>query len=227
MATVANLIFDALAELGVVGANDEVPPEDQAFCFRRLNQILSSWSNSRLIQPELAEVAFALNGAASYTIGPSGDVVAARPLRVDGAIATDANGVDYPVRVYTREDWDSIAVKNVDGGPPEGVWYESSLTNGRAWVYPRSSGYTLKLDVMAPMAAFSSVSDEVTLPEGYYMALALTLADSVASAYGATTPTDTRRRLAGLMASIRALNAEPMHLCVWGDGEDFRIERGY
>lgn len=226
MATVANLIFDALAELGVVGAGDTVSAADYDFCLRKLNQALQRWSNRRLMQPEMAEVSVSLNGAASYTIGPTGNVVAARPLRIEGAIASDG-GVDYPVKVYTRDEWDAIAVKDVTGGPPEGIWYESSLTNGRVWVYPKSAGYTLKLDVLSLLTSFAAISDTVTLPEGYETALTLTLADDVATAYGKQTTPDTRRRLAAAMAAIRTTNAEPMYLVTGMTGEDFQIERGY
>lgn len=226
MATVANIIFDALAEIGVVGAGDEVSGADYEICLRKLNQALQRWSNRRLMAPELSEVSVLLNGAANYTIGPSGGVLTARPIRVERAIAS-GGGVDYPVKVYTRDEWDAIAVKDVTGGPPEAIWYESSAPNGRVWVYPKSADYTLKLDVLTLLTSYSAISDEIALPEGYETALTLTLADDVATLYGRQTTPDTRRRLAAAMAAIRTTNAEPLYLVTGMPGEDFRIERGF
>jgi hypothetical protein len=226
MATAADIIFDALAENGVVGASDTVPAEDAAFCLRKLNQAVQRWSNARLMLPTLTEISVTLTGLQSYTIGPTGTTVAARPLKVVGATATDINGVSYPVKVWTRPEWDSIAVKDVTGGPPTVVWYDATNTNGRIYVYPKSDGYTLSLDCYTLLTSFE-MSTSVTLPEGYETALMLTLADDIASAYGKQSKPDTRRRLAAAMSLIKATNAEPLYLSGGIGGEEFMIERGY
>lgn len=227
MTTAAQIIDDALQEIGVLGAGQTAYAEDATLCLRKLNQILQSWSTGRLYVPYLAQVTVTLSGLASYTIGPAGAVVAARPIRVESASARDASGYDYDVSVKTREEYDGIAIKGTTGGPPECVFYDKTLTNGTLYVYPKGSGYTLTLDCLSLLTSFASVSTTLTLPEGYERALYLTLADESAAAFGRTVSPDTRRRQAGAIKAIKRINAEPMLLDIDTGGELFQIERGY
>lgn len=228
MTTAANIIDDALQEIGVLGAGQTASAEDATLCLRKLNQLVQSWSNSRLMIPAMAQVSVTLTGAASYTIGPSGAVVAARPIRVESATATDSAGIDHPVGVVSREAFDSIAFKSATGGPPECVFYDKTATNGTLYVFPRSSGYTLTLDVLSLLTSFAGLSTTVTLPEGYERALYLTLADESAAAFGRTVSPDTRRRQAGAIKAIKRVNAEPMLLSIDGEeGTSFQFTRGF
>lgn len=227
MTTAANIIADALIEIGVQGAADTTSAEDQSLCLRKLNQIMQRWSNSRLAVPVLTEISVPMTGAQTYTIGPSGVVVAARPIKAMSATAIDANGLEYPVSLYSRRDWDAIGLKNVTGGPPDIAWYQPSTPNGVLHVYPLSTAYTLKLDCMTLLASFPSASTTVVLPEGYESALTLNLADDIAAAFGKQTTADTRRRCAAAMAAIKATNTEPLYLDLGMRGQDFEIDRGY
>lgn len=226
MTTAATLISDALIELGVIGANESPTPEDAAFGLRKLNQLMQRLSTSRQAFPVLTEISVTLTGAQSYTIGPSGTSSTARPVSINSATAADANGVEYAVSVITRAEWDSIAVKDVTGGPPEYVWYQAENTNGLVHVYPKANGYTLKLDCQVLLATFATVSGVLYLPEGYETWLTLSLADDMAQAYGRDVSADTRRRLAAAAAGVKRVNAEPLYLSV-EDRSEFNIERGY
>ena len=227
MTTALDIITDALQELGVVGAGDAVEPEDAALGLRRLNQVLQTWANSRLTLPALVEISVTLTTAQTYTIGPSGGTVAARPVRVNSAKARDSAGTEHPVGVINAAQWDEIAVKDVSGGPPLYVWYQATNTNGTANVYPKASGYTLLLDCQTLLTSFASTATTFSLPDGYEAALYLTLADSLASSYGKQLTQDTRRRMAGAVSAIKRTNTEPLLLCIDGGGEDYQIERGF
>lgn len=227
MTTALDIITDALQELGVVGAGDAVSPEDAALGLRRLNQIMQTWANTRLTFPALTEVSVTLTSAQDYTIGPTGGTVAVRPLKVNLAKARDSGGFEHEVGVINAAQWDEIAVKDVSGGPPLYVWYEATLINGTAHVYPKAPGYTLVLDCQALLTSFASTTTTFTLPDGYEAALYLTLADSLASGYGKQLPPDTRRRMAGAVSAIKRTNTEPLLLRVSDEGQDHQIERGY
>jgi hypothetical protein len=226
MTTAREIVSDALRELGVLAAADTASAEDASFGLRKLNQMVQRWSNTRLMVPTLTEINVPLTGAASYTIGPTGDVVAARPIRVNGASATLA-GVEYHVRVLNRDQWGDIAFKAVDGGPPDSVWYEATNTNGTIYVYPRSDTYTLVLECQTLLASFA-LGTTVTLPEGYESALILTLAEDMAGVYGRPVGQDLKGRARGARLAVKRTNTEPL-LCSLGlvGSEDYRIERGY
>lgn len=227
MSTARDIVTDALIELGVVAAGQAAESEDAALGLRKLNQLMQTWTNARLTFPTLVEISVPLDGSASYTIGPTGDVVAARPVKVLSATATLAD-VEYHVNVQTREVWDSITVKDVDGGPPCDVWYDAQSTNGRIYVYPQSTGYTLVLTCQTLLTSFANLSTTVTLPEGYETAMYLNLADRLAPAYGRQLSPDSRRMAAGAMRAVKRTNTEPMLLTTGLEsGSEYRIERGY
>lgn len=228
MSTAGQIVNDALIEIGALGIGQTASADDAAFCLRKLNQIIERLSNQRLAFPVLQEFSVTLTGAASYTIGPGGSPVTLRPLTVRRATAIDANGLEYDVRVLNQGQWDSIAQKDVTGGPPDAVWYQASVTNGVINVYPKSTGYTLKLDAQGLLAGVYALATSLTFPEGYESALMLTLADDIGSAFGKPTSADIRRRAAAAVALIKRTNYEPIlsDSPMFG-GQDSYIERGY
>lgn len=230
MTTALTIITDALTEIGVVGASDTVQPEDATFCLRKLNQVLQRWANMRLMLPALVDVSVPMTGAASYTIGPSGAVVAARPVRVSSARCVDSAGTETDIDVFGQELWDAIVVKNVTGGPVSTVWYEATNTNGTLRVYPKAgSGFTVKLRCLALLEAFT-IGETVALPEGYETALTLTLADDIAGAYGRQSTPDLRRRATAAVRTVKRSNAEPLILGIDATlvgQQSFEVERGY
>jgi len=226
MTTALDLITDALLELGVVGAGDTVSPEDAAFGLRKLNSRLEVWSNARLTFPVLQELSVTLTGAASYTLGPGGSPAVSRPLSIDHATAIDSGGLEYPVGVLDQNQWDGIVQKDVTGGPPDYVWYRAGNTNGTVYVYPKATGYTLKLDVQGVLASFAATTTSATLPEGAAVALHLALADDMAAAYGKTTPPDVRRRAAGALHAYKRTNHVPIRSESFPARQSY-IERGY
>jgi hypothetical protein len=227
MTTALQLIEDAFAQANLAETGQDLSAEDAALGLRTLNRLMGKWSNLRLFFPVLAEYSVPLTGAASYTIGPTGGVVGLRPLKVNSATATDAGGMEYPVKILTREQWDAISVKSVTGGPPSCIWYSADTTNGRVYAYPISTGYTLKIDCQALLTSFELATD-VTLPDGYEAAIVPTLADELCSSFGINTPGDVLRRAAGAVRAIKRTNTEPLQSTHdLATGSTFIIERGY
>lgn len=227
MSTGLDIITDALQELGIVGAGQSVSAEDAALCLRRLNQVVQRWSNMRLFFPVLTEISITLDGSASYLVGPGGATVTARPNRIMSATAIDSGGLEYPVDIISRREWDSIVQKDVTGGPPEYIWHEALSTNSAVHVYPKASSYTLKLDCQVLLSSFTFAGD-VTLPEGYESALVLTLAYDVAGAFGVPVRPDLMRKQSAAVRAIKRTNAEPVILTSErATDEPAEIERGY
>jgi hypothetical protein len=86
---------------------------------------------------------------------------------------------------------------------------------------------TLKINSRALLLSVTSLTQVLTLPEGYEDALVPALADACASSYQIQTPGDVLRRAAAGMRAIQNANAEPLYLDVGLTGEDFQIGRGY
>lgn len=227
--TALDLITDALIEIGAHDLGQAVPAEEAALALRKLNQMLDRWATSPSMYPVLPEVSVPLDGSASYTIGPTGDVVATRPIRIDRATCVDSAGFEYQVRVLSRPLWDDIPNKDVTGGPVSDVWYDATSTNGTVYVYPKADNeYTLKLDVTSSLFSFTSLSTASTLPVGYESAIVSNLAVELAPSFQRQAPAELIRRAAGAVRAIKRSNTEPLLVDVGlSGGEVFEIERGY
>jgi hypothetical protein len=226
--TALTLITDAMGELGLVGAGQTPTSNDADLCLRYLNRLFERWSNMRLLQPVLTQISVTMTGAASYTLGPGGSPVTVRPMKVLSVTYVDAGGLESPVDILTREQWDAIPNKADTGTYPECVWYAPELTNGVLYVYPKPSAGTLKVDCLAVMQSLA-LSATLTLPAGYESAIVATLADDIAGQFGRPVPADVRRRAAGAVRALKRTNYEPLlmvqELAMSGDTGE--IERGY
>ena len=226
MTTALQLIEDALREIGIKDDANALSAEESAHGLRVLNRLLGRWSQRRLLLPVLSDVSIPLDGSASYTIGPTGDVVATRPIRVEMARHV-LNGLEYPVRVLNQQEWNAISDKALTGEPVCDVWYEATPTNGTLHLHAIASTGTLKINSRALLLSVTSLTQVLTLPEGYEDALVPALADACASSYQIQTSGDVLRRAAAGMRAIQNANAEPLYLDVGLTGEDFQIGRGY
>lgn len=230
MTTALDLITDALSEIGVIGVGQSVPAEDAALSLRYLNRMVQRWSNTQMMMPVVAQVSVTLNGALSYTIGPSGaDVTAARPISVVGAYSEDAGGIRYDCDVLSRQEWNAIGDPQTAGGPPDGVYYERTAgTTGRIYTHPKSTGYTLKLDCLSLITSYTLLTS-VTLPPGYESAIVLSLAEDLCGPFGKRADLDLKMRAKGARMVVKRTNAEPLLLKqeLAAGEEYYEIERGY
>ena len=227
--TALDLITDALIEIGAHDLGQAVPADEAALCLRKLNQMLERWATSPSMYPVLPEVSVPLNGAASYTIGPTGDVVATRPIRIDRATCVDTTGFEYPVNALSRPEWDAISNKDVTGGPVSDVWYDATQTNGRLYVYPKAGNEdTVKLDVTSSIFSFSGLSTTSTLPVGYHPAIVANLAVELGPSFQRPISQQLEKRAAGSVRALKRSNTEPLLVDIGlTTGESFQIERGY
>jgi hypothetical protein len=225
MTTANTLIADALTEIGVLAAGQTPTADDAGLGLRRLNQLVERWSNHRLFFPALTEISVPLTGLQSYTIGPTGAVVASRPIKVVSAKFVDASGLETPAEVVNNITWDDIFNKDVTGSP-ECIWYEASTGNGRVWVYPKASGYTLKMECQTLLRSFAQ-STELDLPEGYESALMLTLACDLCRSFNRPVPAELRAAATAATRAIKRTNNAPLLLSLDMVGEEYQIERGY
>lgn len=228
MSTALDLVTDALLEIGAAESGQTVPAEDAAIGLRYLNRMLQRWTNAPAMFAVMPEVSVTLTGAASYTIGPSGAVVAARPIRIDRAVHIDAAGAESPVTVLNRAQWDAIAVKTTASNVVSDVWYDATDTNGVIHVYPKGGAGSLKLQGASLLTSFASLATAVTLPHGYESAIVPSLAIDLAPAFRVPVSQDLRIKAAGAVRALKRMNAEPLLLETGLDsGQRYEIDRGY
>lgn len=182
MATALTVIVDALKEIGVL-ADEETPSAGMSNdALRALNRIFEVLSNGQSFAYSPVLLQRSLTGAASFTIGATGDVATTRPIAIESAYAT-LNGINSAVRVLDNQQWDSIPDKSTTGSVAEYIWFESTLPNAIVHVYPLASGSTLNMRVTTLVASFPNLSSAVTLPPGYEECMIKNLAVNIAPQY--------------------------------------------
>ena len=205
MATARNLISRAFRTLGLIKPGDAMPEADYAEALAEMNSIMESLSNSADFAFCSSQAHLILSGQQTVTIGPTGDIVAARPIKVETAVV-DRNGITYPVKVIDNERYDPITYKALAGANPQAIYYEATYPNGTVYCYPLSTGCTLKMRVLNSVKQFASTSVQIDMPEGYEDAIMLALAIRMAPGYGKQVSQDTKQAARRAMNAIKVTN---------------------
>lgn len=203
--TAGVIIQDALVENGVL-ADGEVASGDMLDRgLRMVNRLLATLSNDTAWAYYASQETFNLTGQQSFTIGPTGDLVTVRPIKIETAVV-DRNGITYPVKVIDNERYDLLTYKALSGANTQAIYYEATYPNGVVFCYPLATGCTLKMRVLNIVKQFADVSTQIEMPEGYEDAIMLALAVRMAPSYGRQVTPDLRRAAYGAMKAVKNTN---------------------
>lgn len=126
---VGDIIRLALQALGVLAAGDHPSQEEYTDGVDWLNVMLGSWGADESMVPNLVTSSFDTVAATeSYTIGSSGDIAVTRPHRIVNAYLS-ASGVDHPLAIQGKAEYNRIQNKAVTG-MPEILFYVPSYPLG-------------------------------------------------------------------------------------------------
>lgn len=114
---------------------------------------------------------------------------APRPLRINSAIVrvttSVAGSLDYPVAVVAIEDYEMIGIKTLNGPWPRCVYYQPSEPVGVLNYWPNPNQVTeMHLFCDSVLNKFNSLSDTITLPQGYNLAMRFSLAELLMPEFG-------------------------------------------
>lgn len=148
----------------------------------------------------------------NYTI--PGNFKIARPLRVlDSFTRINSNGagLDYDIKVVSRERYIEIGYKSISAPWPIVMWYNPTFPLGNLYFYqnPSQAG-ELHLFTALILSNLSNLTTPVNLPQGYSRWLKRILGRELAPEYGAVW-TPTMEKLYGeARDAVKALNAVPV-----------------
>ena len=142
-----------------------------------------------------------VNEAGTYTVSKSQTVASTtiqgyyeRPLTIESAfvrVTTTSNGapiygggLDYPVSVFSLEEYESIGLKQLNGPWPKGVYYQASELLGTIYVWPNPAQGEMHLFSSTLFREFSTLYDTIQLPPGYNQALRWCLAERLLPMFG-------------------------------------------
>lgn len=199
--TAQDIIQAALEELGIIGATDVPAAADANRGLAVLNAMIDSWSNENLMTFVISELSTVLvPGKSAYTIGtgtaPPTDIVAVRPLNIQGAYIQDPQGNNYPVEIYERDRWNMLQNRQQQSQIPSVLFYDETWPAATINLYPVPSiDYTLFFDAYLQLTAFPLLTTTFSLPPGYEDAMVHNLAVRLSPYFGIQ-PLDVTKDLA-------------------------------
>lgn len=142
-----------------------------------------------------------VNEGGTYTVSKSQTVASTtitayyeRPLTIESGfvrVATMQGGssiaggyLDYPLAILSLEEYESLGIKQLNGPWAKMVYYMPAETLGTLYVYPNPAQGELHLFTQTIFRSFQNLTDTITLPQGYNMALRWCLAERLMPMYG-------------------------------------------
>jgi len=178
-----------------------------------------------------------VNSDGTYTVNISQTVASTtisayyeRPLNINSAfvrINTNENGqpilnggLDYPITILNLENYELIGLKTLNGPWPRALYYQPAETLGTITVWPNPSQGEMHIFSDTLFQRFTSINDEIVIPQGYYMALRWCLAERLMPMYGKASPTQIQmiNSFAGhAKATIKRTNMRPVQVARFED----------
>ena len=206
MATSLDLIKRSLRLLGVYGSGESIPSDEASDAQIAMNAMLEDWRNEKLMAYAMRDESLTMvNGQGTYTLGPTGDLVTTRPVKIDNAYIRDAS-TDYPVEIVSRDQWDGIPDKTNDSDIVQHLLFEGTMPDATIQVWPvPTTANVLHLRTWLPLATVA-LTDTITLPPGYENAITYNLATYLAPEYGIDAKPSVMQVASRSLAGIKRIN---------------------
>ena len=148
----------------------------------------------------------------SYTI--PGDFKIPRPLRITNSftrINTQGSGLDYPIQVISQERYIEIGFKAIQAPWPIVLYYNPTMPLGNVYFYQNpSGGGELHLFTDTILTNLATLTQEVSLPQGYTRMIKRMLARELAPEFGAIWTPQMEKLSKEAYDYVKSLNQVPM-----------------
>ncbi len=220
--SVIQMIARAMRLAGAIGVGETPSDQEAADGLEALQHMIDSWNTERLFAYCIIDESLTLNGSQQdYTIGPSGDLNTTRPVRIDNSSYIQFQGISFPLQIVEVQAWDSIPAKSTQSNIPWVMYvkYGYPLITVRFYTYPTSAGAVAHITSWQQLQAFTSLTDELSMPPGTARAIVYSLAEEFGGPeFGLTISPDVHRIATKARANLKRVNA-PMRVA--------RLEVGY
>jgi hypothetical protein len=206
MTTAGDLINGSLRLLGVLAEGETPSAETSQDALVAMNQMIQSWNTERLaVFSTQDQVVTWPPGAISRTFGPTGDIVANRPVAIDDStyFRDPASGISFGLKLINQQQYNGIAVKTVTSTYPQVLWVNMTYPDIEMYVYPVPTK-VLEFHVVSvnELTQPVNLATDLAFPPGYLRCFRYNLACELAPEFG-TEPSRQVQRIA--MTSKRNL----------------------
>jgi hypothetical protein len=206
MTTAGDLINGSLRLLGVLAEGETPSSETSQDALLAMNQMIQSWNTERLaVFSTQDQVVSWPPSTISRTFGPTGDIVANRPVAIDDStyFRDPSNGISYGLKLINQQQYNGIAVKTVTSTYPQVMWVNMTYPDVEMYVYPVPTK-VLEFHVVSveELTQPANLATDLAFPPGYLRCFRYNLACELAPEFG-TEPSRQVQRIA--MTSKRNL----------------------
>ena len=219
--TALTIITDALVDIGVL-ADEETPTAAQAAGgLRKLNNMIESWNiESLLVYGSFPNVFPLVSNQGVYTLGAGGNFNIPRPNYIVYASVRDqslpvAQRLDYPLYIYTDQEYAEVSLKGLTGSLPLGVYFDQTfpLINTYVFPVPSTGQYSLVIWTQGIIGELL-LNDTIDLAAGYKRALTANLCEELAPSYGLEVPSSVQKMAIESKAALKLKNFQLNELSI-------------
>ena len=210
MTTANDQINGALRLIGQLAEGETPSAATSQDALTAMNQMLDSWSAERLSVFSTQDQVFSwLPGLINRTLGPTGDFVGNRPVRLDDAtyFKDPTNGISFGIKIINQQQYDGIAVKTVTSTYPQVIWLNMDMPNIDMYIYPVPTK-TLEWHFISvtELDQPATLATELVIPPGYLRAFRFNLACEIAAEFGVEPPPSVQRIAMSSKRNIKRIN---------------------
>jgi hypothetical protein len=199
MTTAGDLINGSLRLLGVLAEGETPSAETSQDALVAMNQMVQSWNTERLaVFSTQDQVVTWPPSTISRTFGPTGDIVANRPITIDDStyFRDPASGISFGLKLINQQQYNGIAVKTVTSTYPQVLWVNMTYPDIEMYVYPVPTK-VLEFHVVSvnELTQPVNLATDLAFPPGYLRCFRYNLACELAPEFG-TEPSRQVQRIA-------------------------------
>jgi hypothetical protein len=183
--TGAWVIYYAMKDAGLLGRGQTPTTEDYEDGLARLNEMVNMWQTQGLklfLNQDLPVVLTA--GVGTYTLGPAGSTVMAKPTRVVDAYYSDQNGIRRPLIPLSWAEYIRLS-QITQTGAVNSYFVDKQATqlSIALWLVPDATAALGRAHflIQAQVPTFTTIATSSSFPAEWAIALRWGLADEICS----------------------------------------------
>jgi len=209
MTTVSTIVYDAMYQAGVLGQDQTPSSGDTQLVLRRLQRMVDSWSNEKLMIFRNDEESFTMvAGQQSYTTSV---LAGGRPININ-SMRVRLNNIDYPVDQIDQLKWNGISYKNTTA-IPRWFYYDMNYPVATMFFYPIPyAAFTCYLYCQREIQGNLDMTTVLVMPLGYEAALVACLAVDIMPSFGKQATQQQQKDAIDTKGRLKRTNFVPLEM---------------
>ena len=212
--TALDIITDAFVEIGAYSPGDTIAARHAQLGLLRFQNQLDSWQADQLSLNLQTPLNYTLpSGSNSFTIGPTGNIVSARPVWIQAmnyVIPGTSPATEVPMGAMDSDAYESLSQKTLPSSLPQMYYLNATMPNASVAVWPQvTQNVALVIYVEQGIDIPATLTTVVSGPQGYAEAFMYQLALRLCTPMSRPVPPELPPMAAAAYARMRRPNVEP------------------